>query len=207
MHSANRSKSVVLASLVVTLGVAGAFLISERSIAANPEPGSAPVNIVGPLPLPVTGTLGLAPGGSVTVANPATNPVLVSNINESLREPFQFASVFIAFSSGGSNSNVVTVPANKRLVIEHVSAAININSQGGLATAGLGISGSNVADFIACQATGSTSSNLSHFYSCSVQTKFYAAPGQTVDFGVTSADGNGTGFYKVFVSGYYVPAP
>lgn len=48
-----------------------------------PGPGSAPVTIVNPLPLPVTGNVTvtgnveLAPGGGVNITNPATSPVPV----------------------------------------------------------------------------------------------------------------------------------
>jgi hypothetical protein len=64
--------------------------------AQNPNPGSAPVNVVGPLPLPVTGSLNVANlpnpmpvNGSVSVSNlpnplPVTGSVSVSNLPDQL---------------------------------------------------------------------------------------------------------------------------
>jgi hypothetical protein len=59
----NRFKSYVAGAAL--LAVVGTFMSSRQATAqsgngaqGNPVPGSAPVNIVSPLPLPVTGSLG-----------------------------------------------------------------------------------------------------------------------------------------------------
>lgn len=50
-----RNKLIGLAAIGV-LAVIGALMNSRQAVAQNPNPGSAPVNIVSPLPLPVTGS-------------------------------------------------------------------------------------------------------------------------------------------------------
>jgi hypothetical protein len=175
--------------------------------AQNPNAGSAPVHIVSPLPLPVTGTLGLEAGSSVEVSNTESSPIPVRVVGQTVEEPFQEGTPFVLFSNGGSLTTVVTVPSNKALIIEHISATVNVNSQGGLAAVALNRAGSNDNDYLVCENTGNTGNNLNHFYSCSAQTKFYAAAGQAITFGASTSDSSGTGSYKVFVTGHYVPAP
>ena len=52
---------LIVAGLTV-LGITGLFMNSTQVAAQNPNPGSAPVNIVSPLPLPVTGSLNVSGG-------------------------------------------------------------------------------------------------------------------------------------------------
>lgn len=69
-----------------------------------------------------TPTVNLA-NNSVQVNNPATNPVLVRDVDISARQPVQvegFVSVGIGQSSNGKV--IYTVPVGKRLVVEFVSA-------------------------------------------------------------------------------------
>ena len=64
------------------LGVAGLTLLlvlglmvdSRKARARKPNPGSAPVNIVSPLPVPVSGSLGISGAPNVDVTNLATIP-------------------------------------------------------------------------------------------------------------------------------------
>ena len=78
----NRFKNYLAGAALIA--VVGTFVSSRQATAqggpngqGNPVPGSAPVNIVSPLPLPVTGNVDLASGASVNIANPATSPVPV----------------------------------------------------------------------------------------------------------------------------------
>ena len=200
-----RRRILGVSSLIV-LGLACFLITPRRSEAQNPIAGSAPVNIVGPLPLPVTGSVNIGAGSSVTVANPQTSPVLVRDVDETAKEPVQAGSVPTQFDNGGTRISLLTVPSNKRLVVEHFSANINATPATGMAGVSLnkGVL-SNVADYAACQNTGNN--NLNHFFTCAQQTKFYAGPGETVSFTVSTVELNGGGFAQAFISGYYVPVP
>src|SRR5262245_46094200 len=81
-----RTKSRV--AVAVVFAVVGMFMGSPQAMAqssahGNSVPGSAPVSIVSPLPLPVTGSVTvtgnveLVPGGGVNITNPSTSPVPV----------------------------------------------------------------------------------------------------------------------------------
>jgi len=188
--------------LFVTVAAASTLMSGPQG---NPNQSGAPVSIVNPLPLPITGTIGLAPGGSVAISNPESNPVVVRDIDEPAREPFQagMQSIILPDTNGVF---LVTVPAKKRLVIEHASAFINIQAESGLAWVSLTTRPNDPAhtDYLPCQAMGNAS--FSHYFSCSVQTKFYADPGQTVVALLAPATST-AGNYSVFISGYFVAVP
>jgi hypothetical protein len=96
------------------LAVVGSFMSSRQATAqgqGNPVPGSAPVNIVSPLPLPVTGSL------EVTASLDAPLPV-VSSIDA--RIPVQ-ASNTTDCGFNACQMLLYTVPEGKRLVVEYVS--------------------------------------------------------------------------------------
>ena len=73
-------KNIILGLLTASLISVGVLINSEQGVAQNPNPGSAPVNIVSPLPLPVTGTVSgtVQIAGTVPVRD-ASETVLVFN--------------------------------------------------------------------------------------------------------------------------------
>ena len=102
------------------LALTGAVMLTNslRIEAQNPNAGSAPVHIVNPLPLPVTGSVTLESGGSV---------LNTKNVDQPGRSPYQVTSLFSP-SSCTFNSvlyfcplSFPVVPAGKRLIIEHIS--------------------------------------------------------------------------------------
>ncbi len=139
---------------------------------------------------------------SVEVSN--ADPVPVRDVGAAAREPFQMRTVTTGFNSSSSSTEIVTVPADKVLVIEHVSAWVNTANDNGLASVTIG-SGVEL-DQLPCFRTGQTANGLNHFYSCSMQTRYQVGPGATLSFVVATAAGDG-GFHRAFVSGYYLPAP
>jgi hypothetical protein len=160
-------------------------------------------------------SVGLAAPPNRTVDVNVTNPVLpvevsnadpvpVRDVDAAAREPFQTQTVTTSFNSSSSSADIVTVPAGKRLVVEHVSAWVNSTDDSGLASVTIG-SGSQF-DQLPCFRTGQTGNGLNHFYSCSMQTRYYVGPGETLSFFVSTASSDG-GFHRSFVSGYYLPAP
>ena len=172
------------------------LLVVSSSVLADDS-----VRIAGPLPLPVTGAIGLAPGSAVTVANPATNPVPV-NI-DSGREPFEVRGV-LGSATSVAVADLVQVPAGKLLVIEHVSAGLNVGSSATQATSNLHIVNAFLNDFVGCVPAGSNA--LNHLLVCSSQTKVYVPAGDKVQFAANALDSDGING-EVFVSGYFVRAP
>jgi hypothetical protein len=111
------------------------FVVIFAAAVTHPQPaqgaaaqGAGPasglnVNVVN-TPLPVTGNIGLS--GSVTVGNPATNPVLVRSVDNA-GTPFQIRG-FGDFNSGGAAIfDIATVPAGMRMIIEHTSSSIDVD--------------------------------------------------------------------------------
>jgi len=113
----------------LTLSVLAIVLVVPMSSsAADPgPPGGLNVNVVN-TPLPVQGTVNIGnfPGsstvtGSVTIANPATNPVLVRDVDNPARHPFQ-QNLDVSFPAGVRFvDKTIDVPVGKRLVVEYVS--------------------------------------------------------------------------------------
>ena len=118
------TRHLLPAAGLAVLAAIGLAVASSSAVAQNPNSGTAPVSIVNPLPLPVSGAIGLAPGSSLTIANGADNPVLVRDVDE--RPAYQpFRTRFSVGFSIGESADLVsgyTVPAGKRLVVEDASA-------------------------------------------------------------------------------------
>src|SRR5689334_15405786 len=105
-------KSTLIAvGTVAILTVIATFMNSTQAEAQNPHPGSAPVNIVAPLPLPVSGTV----SGTVQVGNLPTR----LQVTEVVAEPINFQGQCTSDAAGCSVS--YQVPANRRVVIEYAS--------------------------------------------------------------------------------------
>ena len=203
---AQLKRHLILAGVFVTLAVASLILTSRGAVASVP-PVTAPVSIVSPLPLPVTGTVTVSGvPTSTTIDNSASNPVPVRDVDAVTHEPFQARTPFSQFTSGVGTVTLVTVPADKTLVIEHVSAAINDTSGSGLVSCDLETATLNgPVDWVVCEPMGKNALNA--FYAANAQTKFVAGPGSVVRFGVSTVSFSGTGFVAASVSGYYIPAP
>jgi hypothetical protein len=156
----NRFKNHLIAAAVLTVLATIGTIMNSHQAAAQGPPGGMSVNIVNPIPLPVTGSVtstvtgtvglasgttvglasgtsvGLAAGASVNVTNPATAPVLSLNVNDPGRNPWQslveVTGCATAMVGCGFTATPI-VPTGHRLVIEHVS----FNTLGSSATAAL----------------------------------------------------------------------
>jgi len=138
--------------LVVALAVVG-ILMNGGHETVKASPGAASVNIVSPLPLPTTGTatvsgtvaatqsgpwnVNVANSPSVNVANPATAPVLVRDVENPAHAPAHVHGTLTINS--GSPAGVLTltspenpIPAGKRLVLEYASYRCTESSPGGV---------------------------------------------------------------------------
>lgn len=180
--------------------VVGVFSMTFDSTNAEAQPdsrsGSAPVTIVNPLPLPVT--------GSFTVKdNSSSNPLFVRDVDAEQRVPVQLRGVLTPFEGGYGATILAVVPAGKLLVIEHVSISINARNAASVIECGLGTATPTAFDYMLCQPMGSDA--LNNFYAANSQTKFYVQPGNTLVATVATLSGGGS--IGAFASGYYVPIP
>lgn len=198
---------------VSALLAALAFECSAQTGAARPDTaGSAPVTIVGPLPVPVTGsttvsgTVSLTSGSSVSIGNTATNPVLVRDVDNAARHPFQLRLCFASGLTGLSCHDipaVVSVPSDRRLVIEYVSAEciknVGTNIDFGVATQ---VGGVPAKHYLAIVANVTDSSRIN----AAQQTRIYADPGSDLVFAIgIGGSGTGTGARcEMTLSGYSI---
>jgi hypothetical protein len=122
-------------------------------------------------------SVGITGTSDVQVVNGSDTPVLGRDVDQPARQPFQ-RGVQLAFAAGqGTASAEFTVPANKRLVIEYVSARISLTE-------------GNLHWFSVRTAAGDSTGthffapmpipNLPNIYTISQQTRLYASPGSTV---------------------------
>lgn len=189
-------------TLITTAAVA-CLWAGASSAGAQEQRPPTPVSIVESVPLPISGTVTVGAGASVTVNNTDAAPVPTRDVDRVAREVFQTSIVPTAFSGSVGTSNVVTVPAGKRLVVEYASAWVNASAAGGLLGANLSIGFSNV-NGLPCLPQGQNA--LNYVYVCAGPTRQYVNAGETLRFGVETFASAG-GFFRVFVSGYYEPAP
>jgi hypothetical protein len=201
----NRYKNQLIAAAVLSmLAVIGTIMNSRQASAQDQGNG---VTIVSPIPLPVTGTVGVASGASVRVNNTVADPVRVRNVNDAI-QPFQAGQACTGLSgSSGCKVTIFTVPTGKRAVIEYFS---------GIAILPVGLV---VSPFLHTTQIGL--GTRSHFVPTTSpaypnapsgittwgqQVRLYADPGTAIDgSGIASAS---AGFTVDFtISGYLVDVP
>jgi hypothetical protein len=141
----NLRNKLIAGGAVLILAAIGTMMNSHPAL--GQAPGGATVTInPGQLPLPVKGAttvsgtvaatqsgtwnVGLTGTPNVNVANPATAPALFLNVNDPGRIPYQSEvnSLGGGCTTSGCNFNFGPVPANHRLVVEHVTGSIIFTS-------------------------------------------------------------------------------
>ncbi|WP_182378937.1 hypothetical protein [Nocardioides sp. WS12] len=199
-----RGRAILALTLAVILGgvlfggpgahAAGAILnVFITNDAAHPVPvsGSVAVNNTGANAVPVTGDVGVS--GSVSVADD--------------REPFE-TRVNLTDAGTTLDTGNFQVPAGKRLVVEFISASVNVPSgQTPLLSANASTGGLGFPIPVALQGVG----NGNAFYNGATPVLDFADPGsyyvislerQLPAGGAVTGDGGG----YVYVSGYLIPA-
>ena len=161
-----------------------------------PAPGNIDVTIANPLPVPVEGTVTL----------------------DEAKIPFQTGVTGHSDDAVGS-ALLVTVPVDKRLVVEHVSARITLEGPNPLGLGEVLIGRASLLgkaytdpDFVPCTKTDEATVTIlgitKSYWACSVQTKYFAGPGARLDFfvrtGTYAVDFGGSVDFSAFISGYYV---
>lgn len=122
-------------------------------------------------------SVGITGTSAVEVVNPSDSPVLGRDVDQPARHPFQ-RSVVMDFASGkGIATAQFTVPANKPLVVEYVSAHIVLTD---------GVMSQFSVHTSAGDSTGlhyfapMSQANFPESYTISQQTRLSARPGSTV---------------------------
>jgi hypothetical protein len=147
-----------------------------------------------------------AQASRVIVANSRTGPALVQDVDNPARAPFQVQLGNPIAAGANAPNGSFSVPAGRRLVIEHVSALVvvpagqrvmytNINTFSG---------GGLVFHHLKAQSAGVSTATPGEGYITSESLRLYADPGTSVLVAVNRSDSAGTGFMSVSVSGYLV---
>jgi hypothetical protein len=209
---------LVTAAGLAGLAFLGALMPSPQAEAQNPNPGSAPVNIVSPLPLPVQITGSPSISGTVLVGNPVSNPVRVRDVNDGAQPVHASLSCSIPGGSIiGCTGTLYTVPSGKRLVIEYASlqATCILPGQSASLRIGTSLGGVGVGHVIS-QAPAATSA--SGAFGCNnpagssrtaggQHVRIYADPLTSVSGEVLRETNFGTAQFTYAISGYLVDVP
>jgi len=204
----------LLAAALVLLSIVGDRHASAQgsSPVLVTNPSTSPVPVTGhvtfsgehghPLPVSIANTpsVGLTPGASVLVGNPAGSPVLIRDTDSPGRDPYQS---FKSMSSTGT-CFFDPVPMGKRLVVKFVSARIAATVGIVFTDSALTTNGSSFHGLPAPVLIG-TASGSSHFL-VSANLEAYAEPGSIPSFGVTSVTLINTNS-TCSLSGYLISVP
>jgi hypothetical protein len=111
MNSGNRRHLGITSIAILAMGLTGSFQAIAQSNQSAGTPPGAPVRIVGPLPLPVTGVSG--------------TPVDPADIAKAfgIQDPVAFPLSFNSTVGSGVSFNV---PANQRLIIEYAAGSCRV---------------------------------------------------------------------------------
>ena len=155
---------VTFAALAITVS----SLINPRPAVAQPpatkgKPATT-VQIVAPLPVPVT--------GSAVVSG------AVKNVDEPGRNPYMITLSCVEVTTNACHVETPPVPAGKRLVLKHVNVAIRLRSPGTLHTYILFLSGSGHNATLPARLVSSTAPLVNFIVNEPVLT--YVEPGQSV---------------------------
>jgi hypothetical protein len=118
-------------------------------------------------------------------------------------EPFHISLEMVPIAGGGGGTSF-SLPAEKGLVIEFVSAQIMVNSDAGDVGAfdiKTTVKGERVPHSMMLSEDRGPMGGFPKHYDVSQQLRLYADPGTDVEFGVLT-DLGGTGLFHVRVSGY-----
>jgi hypothetical protein len=203
----------------VALVAAASTSLAQTSNVQVVNPASAPVltKIVNPAsaPVPVSGTVKIGNDAGTPVqakiVNAAASPVLVRVVDESARTPFQ-KSLSVTNSP---DTSIYTVPTNKRLVIEfvsaHIKAPVDVKVTSITLTTQLASSSSPLTHFFVAYFQGTKQGGgIQQFttddYTASQQLRVFAGPGTQVKFGFDLSVLNPTfRIGGITISGYLEP--
>jgi hypothetical protein len=193
----NRFKNHLIAGAVLSvLAVIGTIMNSHQAAAQGPPNGLA-VNIVNPVPVPVTGSLGITGTPKVTIDSTQL-PLSVMDADSPSRHAFQLKLDESQFS--------FKVPPDKRLTIETVSASCHTDPpstpQNNFPTYIATTAGGNFITFPILTFFNSTSPSLgTDYWGNATAVRIYADPGTEID----AFTGRNGSHCAVDISGYMIP--
>ena len=205
MHAFNQK--LLTAAVFTVLGITGLFMNSRQAEAQNPFPGAAPVNIVSPLPLPVS----ISGTPTINLTNTAANPLIVRDVDNPARRPFQiilcsqssashtFCSHPVIGAPGASSSFAVS--PNQRLVLRFTSG-ICLASTG--ATDNLNVNLKTTVGGATVAYPIFPVNTQFPFWGTTQEVYISADPGTTVSLETLSASANASLDCKFSLSGYTV---
>jgi uncharacterized membrane protein len=185
---------VAVGSLALLLVIAG--VITSREAAAenqNQGQGSAPVTIIGPLPLPVTGSTSVT--GPVTMV--AQGDLLPYQENKLFQWGVGLCPVQLC------EVKFTAVPEGKRLVIESMSGGLIANV--GVSIQSVALHGVSALAFAPTTLQSTTATRSSYSFNSHVLAYFEA--GEVPQLLVTTEAGNNTYTNQVSISGHFVDVP
>lgn len=170
--------------------------------------GAAPVHIVGPLPLPISGATTIT--GSVQVGNSAQSPLYVVSLN-SPTTPYQERRIY-SFSGacGGTFCRAAfsAVPPGKRLVITHISGSIIL--QGGARVRRIYLSestsGNTVRSHVTTHSEGFDAAGWES-RQFSQQTLLYVEAGNQPEVSIETSQNPGAQTQEITLAGYFTTVP
>jgi hypothetical protein len=178
------------------------------------------VNIVNTPTVQLAGTSTVQVSGTtnVDVQNDSSAPVIVQDVSTPKRTPFQANAIFPAqpFANGQTETGSITVPAGKRLVIEHVSARAVIDFGDATPffyfTISTTVAGVTVEHSMATPQPftfqcSNCSIGTNSVHAVSQEMKLYADPGSTITATVLATSPRAGTTLNFAVSGYLEDAP
>jgi hypothetical protein len=166
-----------------------------------PPPGEVKVinTSTQPVPTVITNT------PTTKIKTDADNPIFVQDVDNPARQPFQQKMNFnLADGFSEVCMPIATVPAGKRLVIEYVSAKVNI--PGGQKLRALNVFTNLNGDF-AYHFLVPTPTGAFNEYVAGQQVRLYADPNTQVNICASRDTGDGIAPVQATISGYLVDLP
>jgi len=144
---------------------------------------------------------------SVNVANPATNPVLVRDVDRPTEQPYQdTVEITMSFDDTGGTGALDPVPAGKRLVVEYATARATL-SAGQMATVTLVVGMIRYELPVIPQGTFGTSIFARTLLAGSEPVRLYVNAGETLSVATERTEGDGGASVRVSISGHLVTVP
>lgn len=132
-------KSLLVVTVLAILGIVGSAMQKAQPAASTPTTFGIPVTVASPLPMPVSGTVSAQQSGTwnvgingtpsvniansptVNLASSATTPLFFRNVDDPGRIPYQSTVTTSSCITYLCTWNFPAVPANHRLVVQHLS--------------------------------------------------------------------------------------